>query len=565
MTPEWNPVDGQAALGETAPAEPPPGAGAEGVESEHEGRLRGSNIQARVALGAYVAYLMVAFPLLLFKFGAYRWFLGDDWDFLVTRRATNLGDLLRPHNQVQWSTLPILVYRALFAVVGLHSYKPYEACSILLHLGVAALLWMIMRRAGVTPWIATAAGAVFVLFGPGEQDIIWAFQIGYVGSELFGLVQLILADHDGPIDRRDWFGLLAGAAGLMCSSVSVSMVVVVGIFTMLRRGWRAALFQTVPLGILYVVWAKAEHVPATGPFGNPTASVVVDWITSAQSGTFLALGHFPVVAALLGVMLVVGLAVAWVPLDWSTFRRRAAVPTALLVGSVIFAITSCFGRWWAGPDAARVGRYLHIFAVCTLPALAVAADALVRRWRVLTPIVIGLLVIAIPFNLNFTQGFPFVPDYYQHEKQLILGIARAPDFDTAPASIHPEPVLAKPVTVGWLRAAKRAGKVGDAGPIPVGLESEFAIILGVVQTDQPISRAHCTVESGVVQLSLPEGSVIGIDDGDVDIWTLIPEGQTVPAWVQFSPERGHRLTIVRSGLRLNLLRRDGLPSFTLCR
>ena len=56
-----------------------------------------------------------------------------------------------------------------------------------------------MRRAGVGPWIATAAASVFVLFGPGAEDIIWAFQMGFTGSVAFGLAALILVDHRGPI------------------------------------------------------------------------------------------------------------------------------------------------------------------------------------------------------------------------------------------------------------------------------------------------------------------------------------------------------------------------------
>ena len=61
-----------------------------------------------------------------------------------------------------------------------------------------------MRRAGVGPWTATIVAAVFVLFGPGEENIVWAFQFTFVGAIMFGLVHLILSDHDGPVDRRDW-------------------------------------------------------------------------------------------------------------------------------------------------------------------------------------------------------------------------------------------------------------------------------------------------------------------------------------------------------------------------
>ena len=50
-----------------------------------------------------------------------------------------------------------------------------------------------------------------MFFGAGAENILVVFQITFVGALVFGLVQLLLADHDGPIDRRDWFGLLAGS------------------------------------------------------------------------------------------------------------------------------------------------------------------------------------------------------------------------------------------------------------------------------------------------------------------------------------------------------------------
>src|SRR3954462_5852374 len=111
-----------------------------------------------------------------------------------------------------------------------------------------------MRRAGVVPWIATAATTLFVFFGGGVADILWAFQIGFTGSLVFGLTHLLLADHDGPVDRRDAIGLLAGLAGLLCSGVAVTMTMVVGLTMLMRRGWRIALLHTVPLGAVYSLW-----------------------------------------------------------------------------------------------------------------------------------------------------------------------------------------------------------------------------------------------------------------------------------------------------------------------
>ena len=142
----------------------------------------------------------------------------------------------------------------MYACFGLRSYLPYQLLAIGLHLAAAALLRVIMRRAGVSPWIATAAAGLYVLFGSGSQDILVAFQITFTGALVFGLMQLLLADHDGGIDRRDALGLLAGLAALLCSDVAIAMIATVGIACLLRKRWLAALFHTAPLASIYLAW-----------------------------------------------------------------------------------------------------------------------------------------------------------------------------------------------------------------------------------------------------------------------------------------------------------------------
>src|SRR5204863_5477275 len=114
-------------------------------------------------------------------------------------------------------------------------------------LAVVALLRIVMRRAGVRPWLATFIAFVFVFFGSGAENILIAFQITFVGSLMFGLVQLVLADHEGTWDRRDWIGLLAGFAGLMCPGVAIAMTIVVGIAMLLRPAWPIAPLHPAPL------------------------------------------------------------------------------------------------------------------------------------------------------------------------------------------------------------------------------------------------------------------------------------------------------------------------------
>ena len=98
----------------------------------------------------------------------------------------------------------------LFRLFGLRSYLPYQAVVLAFHLGSAVLLRVVMRRAGVSASIATITATAFVFFGSRSSDVVWAFQMSFSGSLLFGLGQLLLADHDGPIGRRDALALVGG-------------------------------------------------------------------------------------------------------------------------------------------------------------------------------------------------------------------------------------------------------------------------------------------------------------------------------------------------------------------
>lgn len=109
-----------------------------------------SDVSVRLALVTFVVSLIVGLVFYAVK-GRRLWFFGvfgDEWDFLAGRRL-NVDDLLRPHGD-HLVALPAFVFRLLFTTFGLRSYLPYQFASIGLHLAAAALLRLVMRRAGVS-------------------------------------------------------------------------------------------------------------------------------------------------------------------------------------------------------------------------------------------------------------------------------------------------------------------------------------------------------------------------------------------------------------------------------
>jgi hypothetical protein len=333
---------------------------------------------ARAAMALFVAVELVSGAWYLIV-GRRLWFNNDEWDFLAVRRATSLHDLFYSHYG-HWTTIPILIYRVLWSLVGLRSYEPYLFGAVLTHLTVAALLRCVMRRAGVGVWTATAAAALYALFGSGSEDILRGFQICFTGALALGLTHLLLVDHDGPVGRRDWLGLGAGLGALLCSSIGIVMVGVVGLATLLRRGWRVALLHAAPLIVVYATWWLSIGRIGTA-HGKLNTHVVVQWLREGITGTFSALASGSGLGPLLGILAVAGFVLLCVPFDLPRVRRQAAVPVALVIGSCVFLVTAAFARTSTFVGNPRSPRYEDIVAAMLLPAIALGVDQLGRRWR----------------------------------------------------------------------------------------------------------------------------------------------------------------------------------------
>jgi hypothetical protein len=456
---------------------------------------RGSQTAAAVAFGVVLAGVFVW----LLYVGRHQWFKGDEWRFLADRDGGDLRDLLRPHSFVHWTTAPIVVYRVLFRLFGVRTYVPYLTVLVALHLTVATLLRLIMRRAGVSPWTATVAALVFALFGAGYQNILWAFQITFVGSLALGLTHLLLADHDGPVDRRDWLGLMAGLVGLMCSGLAVAMVIVVGLVTLLKRGWRVAALHSVPLGALYAAWwvgfIDSDRV-AERDRGNP--DLWIRFVANGVAETFEQLGQLPWLGVVVAAVLIVGLALAWGRSDRDQLRREATTPAALLVGAVAFLVIAALGRVAAalgpvgfvvlGTGEARTSRYVHVVAALVLPAIAVAVDAIAKRWPPLTPVLLALLLVGVPGNVGLLADPPaavFSKDFQRTYRRFILAIPRVPIASNVPRAIEPDPNRSFTVTVGWLRDGVRSGRVPDPGKLTAREQADATARLAFVQTKRP--------------------------------------------------------------------------------
>ncbi len=305
-------------------------------------------------------------------------FVSDDWSVLLGRRGFSADVLLERHAE-HLIALPVLAYKLLLEVFGPSSYAPFTAVSIALHGATCLLLYVLARRC-VGPWAALAPAAVLVVLGAAWQDLVWAFQMTYLGSVASGLGMVLC------LERRDRRGDIAAssllAISLLCSSAGLGFVVFAAVLLALERprDWRRAWIVGVPLA-LYLAWyaayghssarlAKVVELPAY--YANALAAALTSVTGLAQTPSTAS----PyIVATDLGWPLAAVLAAA---LAWHLRRGGRIPPVAWGAAATALALwtAACLSNNH-GDRGANSGRYQYFAATL----LMLAAASIASGWR----------------------------------------------------------------------------------------------------------------------------------------------------------------------------------------
>jgi hypothetical protein len=410
--------------------------------NQHQGTMVARFVEGRGFAAAHYLSLCVALVVLLYL-GRRQWFFYDEWEFLATR---GLGGqplrLFDPHNG-HWSTIPILIFRGLYALFGLRTYLPYIALLIVLHLITAHLLWRALLRIGADRWVATGIVGVFLLLGAGFENLTSAFQIGFVIPTLCGAVLLLLADHsDARFGPRDVVVWVVAVVALMSSAVGIAMVALAAVAALMRRGWRGALITVSVPAVVYLVWlALAGHQDSSSQLTTTTVLTIPDFVWKGLTNTIDAstglIG--------LGAAAIIGLIV------WLVWNRVHASSLAPVVGSgaaaVAFFALAGVGRAFYGSDQATAPRYVYEATALLLPVIAVVVSAFARRAFVALVAILVLAAFALSHNLLLlvSQADALAGAKEQSKAQILAGAS----LITSGALVighHPDPRLAPDLT-----------------------------------------------------------------------------------------------------------------------
>ena len=369
-------------------------------------------------------------------------FFFDEWTFL-TQRHLNVDGLLQPHNG-HLSILPVATYLVLRRAFGLGSYVPYLVCGAAVHMSVAGVCYGIVRRTSVS--IAMAILAPVLLLGSGWQNIMWPFQIGMMGSFLFGILAIDEAARPMPRRRLVVFVGLS----LMCAGGGVAAAAVAGILLIIGRQWRR-FFEFLSLMFLYGLWFVSYGESQSQP-GNLalTPRYVLDSAVGAGAGTA---GR----SAVFG-WIICGAAIATVM--WKVARHRTEANTRLAVGlaGLLLCTWTLTGLSRAHLHEPQASRYVYVGAIMLLLILSIRSSPVTHLMAYGLPVVTWF-VFVVP-NLSILEaGSGGLRDTSQHVRAALtaLDMSRVRPPSDAAVDSSRAPQLS---VFSYDRISKSYGKAG---------------------------------------------------------------------------------------------------------
>jgi hypothetical protein len=416
-------------------------------------------------------------------------FWQDTFDFLILRRDITWDTVMTPHNE-HITVFPVLIEQAIMRVFGLGNAHP-EYILLAIFLVVAALLVFVYVRRHLGYWAGLFATILILCLGPAWEVLLWPFEIGFIGSVIFGLAMFLALERES----RNWD--LAACAFLILSMGFSSLglpfavgAVVDALQKRRTRGWGRLYVAVVPLvlfALWYLGWGRdaESHMTLHNVF---TAPRFVIESAAIALGSLFGLGTNPIngeTTPLWGALILVGLGVG---IAYLQRRRPGFSPTlwpvaaATLANWVLTAFNQIPGR---DPTSSRYQYAGAIFIVLVL------ANLLPRiNWTRRALIVAAAVVVcAVGPNLVVLKGGRNGLDaqtVYTKADLAALQIARrtvAPDFQLGP-EVAGTPSLVNVYAGDWIQADDEYGS-------PAYSEEELAAAPapGPQQADIVLSQA----------------------------------------------------------------------------
>lgn len=355
---------------------------------------------------AFLAVCTLAFVGLAFL-GRQTTFWLDDWVILAGpgREGWTADALMRPHND-HWQLTQMLVWKVLQSTVGLRSHLPYLLATLLLHIATALAVYGLARRqAG--PFIAFAAGLLFLLLGTGGEVFFFAAAFNLVAATAFGSWALFLYLSAEPLARAGRRRAILVAALLVAAVMSggpgLFYLPVIAVIALLAPGRRRDLWLVLPAALVFTAWELAYGS------GSSIAGHLTDASVLRALGDYVRSGMAHAVGAVTGLDDAIGLVMAVVLLGataWHLLGRRPLLVGAVAgaVGLLSAYVVTGLARSNLGAEQAAAARYVYtvapFFLLMASAWLGTLAPIDARRPRVALTVSVFL---AVALVANLTQ------------------------------------------------------------------------------------------------------------------------------------------------------------------
>jgi hypothetical protein len=392
------------------------------------------------------AALTIGAALVLFETRGHS-LLFDEWSFFADYRGHGASVLLNPFGG-NLELLPLLIYKAVFAVVG-PSAVALRLILVALDVTCAVLLFVLLRTR-VGDWIALAGAVLVMVLGAAADVVAASLGIAILLSCACGLGALVALETG--TRRGDRLACLLLAAAVASNSAGLPFLAGAAVEVLfVRPGERRQRLWVFALPLaLYLLWRLwALHLEPLGPLAaHPTeitlaniGSLPSSIATSAAAAATTVTGLFRSPGAQdAGFSTKLGppLAVALVVLAWLRVRfgppvgRRIAVFLAMPI--VYWALIALV----VSDRVPTTSRYQYAGAIFLLLACAELARGIRISPPATAAVVAGLALAAMPnlVNLHDTASFLRYNGELNRAQLAAIEIAR----DTVPYDLLVEPI-----------------------------------------------------------------------------------------------------------------------------
>jgi hypothetical protein len=173
-----------------------------------------------------------------------------------------------------------------------------------------------------------------------------------------------------------------------------------------------------------------------------------------------------------------------------------------------------------GPEHARTSRYVHIVAAMVLPALALAAETLIRHWRPAAIAIVALLLIGLPGNIDKLASYADTnrSAFVLARRTFILTAPRLPLARQLPRSV----TLAPRLTLGWLIDSLPSGRLPQPPARASASIANVTLALALAPSNTP-QTTNCEPLLRPVVRTLQKGERLTLRSGNATV-VYVPDG-----------------------------------------